>query len=466
MMGQTANQDQLFYAFNLEDHIPRGHLLRGVNRFLDLSALRDHLAPFYSHTGRPSIDPELMIRMLVIGYCFGIRSERRLCEEVHLNLAYRWFCQLGLEDKIPDHSTFSKNRHGRFRESDTFRHVFETVLRRCMSEGLVGGEGFAVDASVIKADANRANVTTPEAPKTWPGGDAPSRAVRDYLTALDENNPIPSDAAATATPRVVSLSDPQSRYTAAPGGPAFFAYSTNYLIDLDAGIIMDVEATPAHRTQEVESTKTMVQRVEERFDIKPNRLVGDTAYGTAPMLNWMVNEKKIEPHVRVWDKTRRTDDTLSSGEFVWDEKANEYRCPEGLPLKSNWRPFKNPRTHITQADTIVYRASSKDCGACQQKPNCCPNTPHRKVVRSIYEGARDVARKIAETDAFKRSGRQRKKVEMLFAHLKRILKLDRLRLRGLCGAQDEFLLAATAQNLRRMAKWLMPVNGKSGLMTA
>jgi len=303
MMGQTANQDQLFYAFNLEDHIPRGHLLRGVNRFLDLGSLRDHLAPFYSHTGRPSIGPELMIRMLVIGYCFGIRSERRLCEEVHLNLAYRWFCQLGLEDKIPDHSTFSKNRHGRFRESETFRHVFETVLRRCMSEGLVGGEGFAVDASVIKADANRANVTTPEAPTAWPGGDAPSRAVRDYLTALDENNPISSDAAAMATPRVVSLSDPQSRYTAALGRPAFFAYSTNYLIDLDAGIIMDVEATPAHRTQEVESTKTMVQRVEERFDIKPNRLVGDTAYGTASMLNWMVNEKQIEPHVRMGQDT-------------------------------------------------------------------------------------------------------------------------------------------------------------------
>ena len=178
-------------------------------------------------------------------------------------------------------------------------------------------------------------MTTPELPKAWPGGDAPSRAVRDYLTALDENNPIPSDAAPTATPRVVSLSDPQSRYTAAPGGPAFFAYSTNYLIDLDAGIIMDVEATPAHRTQEVESTKTMVQRVEERFDIKPNRLVGDTAYGTAPMLNWMVNEKQIEPHVRVWDRTQRKDDTLGSSEFAWDEQANEYRCPEGLSLKSN-----------------------------------------------------------------------------------------------------------------------------------
>jgi transposase len=456
MMGQTANQDQLFYAFNLEDHIPRNHLLRGINRFLDLSTLRQHLAPFYSHTGRPSIDPELMIRMLVIGYCFGIRSERRLCEEVHLNLAYRWFCQLSLEDKIPDHSTFSKNRHGRFRESETFRHVFETVLRRCMTEGLVGGEGFAVDASVIKADANRANVTTPEEPKDWPGGDTPSRAVREYLAALEDTNPIQSDVAPPATPRVVSLSDPLARYTAAPGGPAFFAYSTNYLIDLDAGIIMDVEATQAHRTQEVESTKTMVQRVEDRFDIKPSRLVGDTAYGTSPMLNWMVNEKHIAPHVRVWDKTQRKDETLSISEFLWNEEANEYSCPEGHPLKSSWRSFKNPRDHVTQEDTIIYRASQHDCGSCSRKTKCCPNTTHRKIARSIHEGARDVARKIAQTDAFKQSGRQRKKVEMLFAHLKRILKLDRLRLRGLAGAQDEFILAATAQNLRRMAKWLMP----------
>ncbi|HEY0766788.1 MAG TPA: transposase, partial [Steroidobacteraceae bacterium] len=156
MMGRQADdQDRLFYSFNLDTHIPADHLLRGIDRFLDLDELRNHLAPFYSHTGRPSIDPELMMRMLIVGYCFGIRSERRLCEEVHLNLAYRWFCRLGLEDEVPDHSTFSKNRHGRFRDSAAFRHLFETVLQRCISEGLVGGEGFAVDASVVKADARR-----------------------------------------------------------------------------------------------------------------------------------------------------------------------------------------------------------------------------------------------------------------------------------------------------------------------
>src|SRR6266852_3505883 len=156
MMGQQAsNQERLFYSFNLEEHVPADHLLRGIDKFLDLSALRRELAPFYSYTGRPSIDPELMVRMLIVGYCFGIRSERRLCEEVHLNLAYRWFCRLGLEDAVPDHSTFSKNRHGRFRESGLLRHLFENVVERCIKEGLVGGEGFAVDASVIKADASR-----------------------------------------------------------------------------------------------------------------------------------------------------------------------------------------------------------------------------------------------------------------------------------------------------------------------
>ncbi len=156
MMGSNDKpQNELFYAFNLEDHVPQDHLLRSIDRFLDFAEVRQHLTPYYSHTGRPSVDPELMIRMLLIGYCLGIRSERQLCEEINLNLAYRWFCRLSITDKVPDHSTFSKNRHGRFRESEAFRFVFEQVIKRCMREGLISGEGFAVDASVVKADASR-----------------------------------------------------------------------------------------------------------------------------------------------------------------------------------------------------------------------------------------------------------------------------------------------------------------------
>jgi transposase len=449
MMGwQATGQERLFYSFNLEDHVPQNHLLRAIDQCLDLSELRQHLAAFYSPMGRPSIDPELMIRMLIVGYSFGIRSERRLCEEIHLNLAYRWFCRLGLEDSVPDHSTFSKNRHGRFRESDTFRYVFETVLQRCMAEGLVQGEGFATDASVIKADVRRQRAVSGDEAIDWGNPEAASRPVREYLAALEEMN------MSETPPKFISLTDPAASWTAAHG-PAFFAYSTNYLIDLKAGIIVDVEASAVNKAAEANATRIMVDRVEEKFDLKPVRLVGDTNYGSAAMLGWLVEEKAIEPHVPVLDKTVRKDGTFQRDDFEWNEKNNEYRCPAGKALRRQWRAFKNPRTHITNADTIIYRSSELDCALCPLKSNCCPNTPIRKIARSVHEVARDVARAIAKTDAYQQSRNDRKKVEMLFAHLKRILKLDRLRLRGISGAKDEFLLAATVQNLRRMARRLM-----------
>lgn len=448
MMGQQGcGQNRLFYSFNLEAHVPQDHLLRSIDRHLDLSDLRRRLEPYYSQTGRPSIDPELMIRMLILGYSYGIRSERRLCDEVHLNLAYRWFCRLGLEDTVPNHSTFSKNRHGRFRASGAFRSLFDDIVRRCMSAGLVKGSGFAVDASIIAADANKQNSAAADETIDW--ATVSTRAVREYLEALDD------EAIAEAMPRRISLSDPQSRWTGAIGGPAFFAYSTNYLIDVEHGVIMDVEATPAHRTAEVDSTRTMVDRVETRFEIIPERLIGDTAYGTAPMLAWMVEDKGIEPHIPVWDKSERKDDSFSRSDFTWNEDANEYRCPEGHALLSERRAFTKVRTHVTKADTVIYRASQHHCASCPVKQRCCPNTAMRKIARSIHESARDTARRIAKTPAYRRSRRERKKVEMLFAHLKRILKLDRLRLRGLTGASDEFTLAAAVQNLRRLAK-LMP----------
>jgi transposase len=457
MMGEhRGNQDRLFYSFNLDEHVPADHLLRGIDRFLDLADLRQHLGCFYSHTGRPSVDPELMVRMLLVGYCFGIRSERRLCEEVHLNLAYRWFCRLGLEDKVPDHSSFSKNRHGRFRESDAFRHLFEGVVRRCMAEGLVRGEGFAIDASVVKADANRQRGVPSTETIDWSSAELGTRAVHEYLQALEQ------DGQTGVTPKNISLTDPAARWTAAPGGPAFYAYSTNYLVDVHAGVILDVEATAAHRTEETDAARTMIDRVQERFDLKPKRLIGDTAYGSAPVLGWLVQQKQIEPHIPVWDKTQRTDDSFSSSAFRWDAQRDEYRCPQGHALRSEWRPFKNPRTHITKADTINYTSRRSDCARCPMKAHCCPNTPNRKITRSIYEAARDVARDIAKTRLYRQSRKDRKKVEMLFAHLKRILNLTRLRLRGMSGARDEFLLAAIAQNLRRLAKsWHPPPPGRA-----
>lgn len=205
---------------------------------------------------------------------------------------------------------------------------------------------------------------------------------------------------------------------------------------------------------EVEVTKAMIDRVEVNFDLKPERLIGDTAYGSAPMLSWLIDEKAIEPHVPVCDKTERKDGTFSRSDFQWDEQANEHHCPAGNALRCRRRNFKKKRTAVTKENTVIYRARQLDCQSCSLKQQCCPNVSSRKIARSVHENARDVARYISLTEIYKQSRKDRKKVEMLFAHLKRILKLDRLRLRGLKGANDEFLLAAVAQNLRKMVKLL------------
>jgi transposase len=447
MMGVQVAPAQLFYDFCLDDHVPFDHLLRRIDQFLDLESVRSELKPFYSSTGRPSIDPELMMRMLIVGYCMGIRSERRLCEEVHLNLAYRWFCRLGLDGAVPDHSSFSRNRHGRFRQSDILRHLFETVVERCLREGLVGGDGFAVDASLIAADANKQRSVRGD---QWQADDVDAgHAVREYLATL---NDAAFGAASETIPKFISQSDPAAQWTGAHKGHAFFAYATNYLIDTDNAIIVDVEASRAIRQAEVGASRTMLDRTIERFGLKPLSLAADSAYGSAQNLAWLVKERGIAPHIPVFDKSVRTDGTLSRSDFAFDAERDRYICPQGKQLVQFHRTYATPRTGITQEGTRLYRASKRDCDACALKPRCCPNTPARKIPRDLDEDARDVARSLATTQAYERSRHRRKKVEMLFAHLKRILKLGRLRLRGPNGAWDEFLLAATAQNLRKLAR--------------
>jgi hypothetical protein len=346
---------------------------------------------------------------------------------------------------VPDHSTFSKNRHGRFRESDVLRRLFETVLQRCIDAGLVGGEGFAVDASLIQADASDRNRVAGAAglPPTAAGG-----AVEEYLATLDD---AAFGAASEVTSKFIAPTDPATRWTAAHRGPAFFAYSNN-LIDVDHAIIVDVEATTAIRQAEILAAKRMIERSMECFDLYPARLIGDSAYGSAEMLNWLVHDRGIEPHITVFDKSQRADGTFSREDITYDHASDIYRCPVGKALQHYRRRFTTPRTGLPKGNLLRYRASTHAGGPCPLKPRCCPHAPARKILRSIHEGARDLARGIAKTEAHQTSRRQRKKVEMVFAHLKRILKLDRLRLRGPCGARDESHLAATVQNLRKLAK--------------
>jgi transposase len=448
MMGrQTGDQRRLFYTFNLDELIPERHLLRRINPIVTsvLAELRGKLKAFYSEIGRPSIDPELMLRMLIVGYCYGIRYERKLCEEVELHLAYRWFCRLDLEDKVPDHSTFSVNRHGRFRDSDILRQLFEAVARACMDAGLVKGEGFAVDASVMEADASRYHGKAPDE-INWSAPERQTRAVSEFLAGLDHENPN----ANRTPPRVISPSDPCSAWTAKANKRVQFGYGLNYLIDIENAVIVDVEATPARTYDEVEATKTMIERTERRFGLKPERLLADTAYGTGKFLGWLVGTG-ITPHIPVWEKAQRDDGTFSRSDFTFDKQKNEYRCPNGKALRTTGR--------VHDGRTILYRASKLDCDLCPLKARCCPNVAWRKVPRDVNEEARDIARALMKTPQYERSRNERKRVEMRFAHLKTHHRFERMRLRGLSGARDEFHLAAVVQNLKTLAKhiWRPPL---------
>lgn len=460
MMGRRGEQGSLFYQFRLDERVPKDHLLRRIDRFVTpaLADIHERLQPYYSEIGRPSVDPELMIRMLIVGYCYGLRSERRLTQEVDLHLAYRWFCRLNLDDKVPHHSTFSENRLNRFRESDILRHVFERVVMTAMEMGLVKGEGFAVDASVMEANASRYHGKAPDE-LDWTEKQRQKRAVAEYLRALEVDAAARADASDDESendsngkqprryerkaPKVISPSDPQSAWTAKANKRVQFGYGLNYLIDIGNAVIVDVEATPARTYDEVAATKTMLDRTERRFDLKPKWLAADTAYGTGKFLGWLVKEKKIIPHIPVWEMSDRQDGIFSRSDFRWDGKRGLYICPNGKLLRTSGT--------VHDGRTLLYRASKHDCDVCPIRTKCCTTAQARKIPRDLHEDARDIARRKMRTKAFARSKDERKRVEMRFAHLKTHHGFERMRLRGLSGARDEFHLAAIVQNLKTLA---------------
>jgi transposase len=410
-----------------------------------LAELRENLTPFYSDIGRPSIDPELMLRMLIVGYCYGIRFERRLCEEVELHLAYRWFCRLDLDDQVPDHSTFSVNRHGRFRNSAIFRKLFEAVVRACMSAGLVKGEGFAVDASVMEADASRYHGQAP-GETDWSAPERQTRAVAEFLSSLDDEG---SDAD-RKLPKVISPTDPCSAWTAKANKRVQFGYGLNYMIDLEHAVIVDVEATPARTYDEVAATRTMIDRTEMAFGLKPARLTADTAYGTGKLLAWLL-DRDITPHIPVWDRYQRTDGMFSHLDFTYDNARDVYICPNGRSLGTSGT--------VHDGRVRNYLSRPADCRVCNLKERCT-RAPFRKIARDINEAARNHARLLKGSLEFEQSSHERKKVEMRFAHLKVHHRFERMRLRGLTGARDEFHLAAIVQNLKTLAShiWRPPVS--------
>jgi len=457
MMGrQDRNQGQLFYEFSLDEMIPTDHLLRRINVFATaiLADLHKQLKAFYSDIGRPSVDPELMIRMLLVGYCYGIRHERRLCQEVALHLAYRWFCKLDLDDKVPHHSTFSVNRLGRFRESEILRHIFERVVAACMAAGLVKGEGFAVDASVMEANASRYHGKAPDE-LDWTDAQRQKRAVAEYLAGLEAeaqeqedmnqrgggSDGTPTTKPDRKPPKVISPSDPSSAWTAKANKRVQFGYGLNYLIDVEHAVIVDVEPTPARTFDEVASTKTMLERTEERLDLRPDWLAADTAYGTGKLLAWLLG-KNIAPHIPVWERDSSADGMFSRSEFTYDAVRDIYVCPNGRLLRTSGT--------VHESRVRNYLSHPGDCRACTLKQRCT-RAPFKKIARDVNEDARNHAHSLKGTPEFERASKARKKIEMRFAHLKVQHGFERMRLRGLSGARDEFHLAAIVQNLKTMA---------------
>jgi transposase len=464
MMGCCVRTESLFHYFSLEEYVPADHLLRLIDRHVDFGFVRERLQGSYSHTGRPSIDPELLLRLLLVGYLYGITSERRLVDEVRMHLAYRWFTGLGFDQEVPHHSTFSKNRHGRFAESDIFRELFEEVVRRCLAAGLVEGKHLSVDGTQVAANASRGSRISRE---QLPAAAQASSAVREYLEALERDNPMASAEGDSQTeaacqmrgsssglPHKISATDPEAAWSS-KRGPAEFAYYDNYLVDNWSCVILGAVATPARLSQEIVAAKQMVVEA-QRLPVPVQSLGADKSYGTGEFLSWL-SENGIAPHIPVLDRRHQTSGFYTQHRFTYVPEENAYRCPAGQLLRYAGRDASS-QGHI-------YRAKPSQCAGCPQKASCTPST-HRKLTVSWHEEVRERVRALSGTSEFAASRRARNKVEALFSELRNNINLRRLRLRGLPHVKEQFLLAATAQNLKRLARFLSKQTPHRVLTTA
>jgi transposase len=439
MMGQHSRSEALFYYFRLEDQVPETHLLRLIDKHISFAFVREKLKESYSDTGRPSIDPELLLRILLIGYLYGITSERKLVEELRMHLAWRWFTGLGFDQEIPHHSTFSKNRHGRFQESKLFEQLFEEIVARCLDAGLVRGDNLSVDGSFIEANANKES-RIPREQLTEAAH--VNQTVRQYLVELEQQNPAEEPV---HEQEQVSTTDPDSTYATKGRTPARLGYYDNYLIDNHSCVIVGVQATAARMSQETVAAQEMIARFAKWQGREPASVAADATYGNGEFLQWLM-ERGITPYMRTRDSALRKNSPLYGPErFTYLPESNSYLCPAGQPLNYGGHNARN-RTH-------VYIGTRKRCGGCAQKPQCT-SSPLKYLAIHMHEPARQRARDLVHTPAFANAQRERKKVEALFAELKNQIGLRRLRLRRLKFVREQFFLAAAAQNIKRLVRFL------------
>jgi transposase len=439
MMGHHGRSEALFYYFRLEDHIPENHLLRLIDKHISFEFVRQQLKDSYSETGRPSVDPELLLRILLIGYLYGIRSERRLVEELGMHLAWRWFTGLGFDQEIPHHSTFSKNRHGRFQESKLFEQLFEQIVRQCMEVGLVQGKSLSVDGSFVEANAAKES----RIPREQLGEAAEVHyTLRQYLLEVEQQNPV---EAPVHEQDQVSTTDPDSTYATKGGTPARLGYYDNYLVDNESCVIVGVQATAARMSQETVAAQDMLTRFAEWQNRAPESVAADTTYGNGEFLQWLA-DRSIIPYMRTRDSIHRKRSPFFGPErFTYETEHDRYICPAGQPLNYGGRNQRNR--------TYAYIGNRKRCGGCVLKAQCTSGA-FRFLAIHMDESARQRARALVNTEEFTRAQRQRKKVEALFAELKNQIGLRRLRLRRLKFVREQFFLAAAAQNIKRLVRFL------------
>jgi transposase len=444
MMGHHARSEALFYDFRLEDQVPEHHLLRLIDKHIRFEFVREQLRDRYSETGRPSIDPELLLRILLIGYLYGITSERKLVEELRMHLAWRWFSGLSFDQEIPHHSTFSKNRHGRFQESKLFEELFEQIVRQCVAVGLVRGDHLSVDGSFVEANAAKES----RIPREQLAEAAQvHQTLRQYLSELEQQNPVEEPV---HTQEQVSTTDPDSTYASKGGTPARLGYYDNYLVDNASCIIVGVQATAARMSQETVAAQDMLTRLVQRQGREPASIAADATYGNGEFLQWLL-DRGITPYMRTRDSAlRKNNPGYGPERFTYLPESNRYRCPAGEQLNYVGLNVRN-RAH-------AYIGSAKRCGACSQKAQCTTGR-YKYLAIHIHESARQRAREMASTPEFCRAQRQRKKVEALFAELKHQIGLRRLRLRRMKFVREQFFLAAAAQNIKRLVRFLsQPIN--------
>jgi len=439
MMGQHDRSEALFYYFRLEDQVPETHLLRLIDKHISFAFVREQLRESYSDMGRPSIDPELLLRILLIGYLYGITSERKLVEELRMHLAWRWFTGLGFDQEIPHHSTFSKNRHGRFQESKLFEQLFEQIVRQCVEVGLVQGQHLSVDGSFVEANAAKES--------RIPRGQLleaaqVNRTVRQYVVELEQQNPVEEPVHQQDQ---VSTTDPDSTYATKGGTPARLGYYDNYLVDNPSCVIVGVQATAARMSQETVAAQDMITRFAAWQGREPESVAADTTYGNGEFLQWLA-DRSITPYMRTRDSIHRKNSPFYGPErFTYEPESNRYICPAGQPLNYGGRSHRNR--------AWTYIGTRKRCGACSLRPQCT-SAAFRCLVTHQHEPARQRARELANTPEFAQAQRQRKKVEALFAELKNQIGLRRLRLRRLKFVREQFFLAAVAQNIKRLVRFL------------